>query len=400
MDWNNGMLELWNNEMKLLRNFNMLSLVVLFCCSCNEKLPEKFVPKLGAKKVKIGVIAPLSGKTKTQGEQGIKGIKSAMYVDPAMPNGDWVELIVEDDQDIPENTVKAFTKLAEQDKVKAVLVMSSSKSVLALNPLVDKFQTPVLALVASHPDITVDVEFMNQVCFDNEFQGQVAALYARDELLIGKVAVFVNNENPHSKSLADIFKKKFTEVEGEVVVTFPVDTEMATLKDSLEFLKKNDVEMLYMPIHAGRFIEVSKALNKMGWHPIRMGSDGLLSDVFDKYKHDSGLMEGVLGVDFYSSNAPYTEKGKLLQRVYRHLYPEKGSTYVVAGTEGYQILFAGMSQCRDFTDRIEVNREIRQITDLKGVMGRISITSKGKAQRPLYVNTIEHGKLKFLVKVY
>lgn len=381
-------------------SYYILVSVILFCCSCDSKVPEKFVPKPDAQKVKIGVIAPLSGSNKTQGNMGLQGIKTALRWKPALLNGDWIELVVEDDQNIPEKTASVYKKLVEKDQVQGVLVMSSSASVLSLIPLSDKYKTPVMALIASHPDIALTSKYMHQVCFDDEFQGKVSALYARDELLMGKVALFVDNENPHSKALADIFKQKFTRIGGTVEMTFPINTEWAHLLDSLKYLKEKDVELLYMPVRSDKFIGISKALNKIGWHPVRMGSDGLMSDVRDKYRNDFNLMEGVLGVDFYSSNAPKTETGEILYNTYFQLYHDQGSTHVISGMEGYLLFFDAMNRSDDFNDRDQINQEIRETIDFEGVMGKISINSKGKALRPLYVNTIKNGKLKFLVKVY
>jgi hypothetical protein len=43
---------------------------------------------------------------------------------------------------------------------------------------------------------------------------------------------------------------------------------------------------------------------------------------------------------------------------------------------------------------------IHNTSDFTGVMGKIWIKSNGKAVRPLVVNTIKHGRLEFVVKVY
>jgi len=43
---------------------------------------------------------------------------------------------------------------------------------------------------------------------------------------------------------------------------------------------------------------------------------------------------------------------------------------------------------------------IRHTTNMKGIIGVISITPQGKAQRALVVNRIESDRIKGLVEVY
>jgi hypothetical protein len=43
---------------------------------------------------------------------------------------------------------------------------------------------------------------------------------------------------------------------------------------------------------------------------------------------------------------------------------------------------------------------IRSTHDFKGIMGKISIGPDGKAARPLFINAIHGGEMKYIVKVY
>lgn len=383
-----------------IRFYKIICLLTLLLSSCGKQASPAITPKTGGGKVTIGVIAPLSGISETQGRHGLKGIKTAMHLQPALFNCDAVELLVEDDGDNPEMTVKAFRKLVEQDHVSGILVLSSSQAVLKINEIADRLKTPVLALIASHPDIAKNTKYLNQLCFDNEFQGKVASLFARDELLVRRAAVFVDNTNPHSKSLAEIFTKKFIETGGEVIVTFPIDSEMEHLDDTIKYMKGKEIELLYMPINAQDFIQVSKALQKVGWNPVRMGSDGLLSDVFARHHKDLQLLEGMVGIDFYAANVPMTDNGKLFLNAYTKLFNSQGLTYTVAGLEGYAIMFNAINRCNDYSNQDEINEKLRETVDFEGFICKITIDKNGKAQRPLFVNTIQDGKLKFLVKVY
>ena len=64
------------------------------------------------------------------------------------------------------------------------------------------------------------------------------------------------------------------------------------------------------------------------------------------------------------------------------------------------MLYQAMNRCTDSGDRECVNRQIRNTRNLEGVTGRLSIDQDGKALRPVVVNAIRDGYMRFVVKVY
>ncbi len=73
--------------------FVLLFAVSLFSCSEEQ---EKITPS--GESLKIGFIGPMSGPDKVLGEDGLKGIKTALHIQPYLSNGDSIELLVEDDK--------------------------------------------------------------------------------------------------------------------------------------------------------------------------------------------------------------------------------------------------------------------------------------------------------------
>jgi ABC-type branched-subunit amino acid transport system substrate-binding protein len=64
------------------------------------------------KTIKVGIIAPFTGANRAKGDEGLKGIKTAIQQAPYLQNGDAIELVLEDDRDDPELSLKALKKLA------------------------------------------------------------------------------------------------------------------------------------------------------------------------------------------------------------------------------------------------------------------------------------------------
>ena len=192
-----------------------LAFVLLGVCLSLPGCERETVHRQSGKIVKIGVIAPFSGPEKEWGENGILGVKTALEIKPYLLNGDKPELILEDDKNNPELTVKALHKLATQDQVSAILIFSDSEAVLAVVEEAEEYKIPILALIATHPEISSG-EWLSQFSFDDTLQGTIAALFVIDELLVEHVGVVANEDNPHSVFLVDEFSRRFKEAGGIV----------------------------------------------------------------------------------------------------------------------------------------------------------------------------------------
>jgi len=383
--------------MKNASHLVLVILLVVLLFGCSEE--EQIITPSG-KSIKIGIIGPMSGPKKAMGEDSLEGIQTALHMHPYLDNGDGIKLVIEDDQNEPELTVKAFRKLVDADKVSAVVLLSTSAAALAVNAIADSYQVPVLVLVATHPEISKKTKFVSQICFDNIFQGKVAALFVRDELLIDRVAVFKNPESFYSSSLADEFIRKFRSIEGRVVEVISITAETVNYDDILPHLREQNVQLLYLPVTAENVIAISKAAGNMGWNPEGMGGDGLLTNVLARQQEKAHHLEGLLAIDFYSHTIEATPYGEKAKKVFRSLYENKKSTYTPSGFEGMAILMDAMNRCHDPADSECINTMIHDTVDFEGLMGKITIQPNGKALRPLIVNRIRGNQLEFVVKVY
>lgn len=378
--------------MKRLIHLSFLIALMLLISGCDRK--PAIEPS--GKKIKVGIIAPFSGADLARGEEGLKGIKTAMQLLPYLDNGDGIELVLEDAGDDPALAVRLLKKLAEVDKVSAIITFSSSGPVLAMADVADTYKIPILAALATHPDTTGNNDYVSQLCFDDIFQGTVAALFVRDELLIDKVAIFTNPDSHYSSNLAAQFERKFKSIDGEIVDTIFLTGANEDVFDTVKRLRDKDTELLYLPIEADAVIRIIKAAESLNWKPEMMGSDVLIPTVITKHKEELGLFDGVLATDFFHSDMPLTRFGRKVSAIYKG----QGTSYAVLGVEGYALLFQALNGCSDPADRECINSQIRSTTNFTGVAGKITIGPDGKAQRPLCINSIRNGKMKFVVKVY
>ena len=83
--------------------FSLLSLLN----GCNQEADIRPSGKV----IKVGIIAPFSGSDLAKGKEGLKGMKTALQLQPYLYNGHGVELVHENDKDDPALSVKLLKKL-------------------------------------------------------------------------------------------------------------------------------------------------------------------------------------------------------------------------------------------------------------------------------------------------
>ena len=379
----------------------MKSLLLLICsifiiaaAGCENDVQ----PISTGKPVKVGVIGPLSGPDKEWGENGLAGIKTALKLQPLLENGSKIELVIKDDQNNPGLTRQALAKLAEEG-VSSILIISGSESVLDLAEVSDSYKIPILALIATHPDIIKDNNYISQLLFDDDFQASVAALYVRDELMIDEVGVFIDDQNPHSFYLAKEFIRNF-ESTGGISERISVSRNKDAFTERLKRLQNKDLKLLYLPLDADHVVAIARILDEIGYHPVIMGSDGLQATILLQYPASLHLVNGMLATDPYANGMPNTDYGKKATKLFQQGFDTPGTVIVAAGCEGTSIIISAINRCQNKVDSSCINRMLRNTSDFVGLFSKISIKENGESERPIFLNSIDGSQLKFVVKIY
>jgi branched-chain amino acid transport system substrate-binding protein len=381
-----------------MNRFLSAILVILFFLVSGCDSPSPIAPSGGV--VKVGFIGPRQGSDLAQGQDTLEGVLAAQAILPLLNNGDRIEVIAEDSGDDPAATRRAMQKLVQEDGVTVLLLGLDSERLLQVSQFAESLQTPAIALIATHPDIVSGSAYINQLCFNDDTQGTVAAIFVRDELLIKRAAVIVDPGEPHSKYLQVAFEKKFSNIGGVLTGSHAV-TEMDEVL--LRHLQARETELLYLPVSSQTVLQVRSILEEIDWSPEIMAGDGLLASVLGKFPGQAGNIEGIYATDLFSDRGDFVRHrrlGRAAEASFDDLFDSEENTFTGLGVEGYAIVVHAMNQCQPETDRQCINMAIRSIENFEGTMAKISIDSSGRATRPVYVNTIENGLLTSVVKVY
>ena len=384
-----------SDDMKIINKYILMFLLISMAVGCDS---ERVIEPSG-KTVKIGVIAPLSGDDEDTGKSGLEGVKVAVSLQPYLDNGDKIELVVLDDKSLPPETSDAFDSM-QHNKVAGVLLLSRSNSALAMAKKNRWMKTPVIATIASHPQLMDYSSYIVQLSFDDAFQGRVAAMFMRDELLLDRAVVISYAEDAHSSFLAEKFIMQFKSTQGVVLNHIVLSEQETPLHDQLLSAKSSGAQLLYIPVQSGFVLRIARVLKELNWKPVLMTSDGVLSEVILKHKDELAMLDGMMATDMHSSMLSKTEFGKGVTEVFYEQKRKRGSTFTILGSEGAAVLINALNRATAPYEPQDVKKELNRTSDFEGFSGTISIDEDGKAIRPVYVNIIKAGKLDLVVKVY
>jgi branched-chain amino acid transport system substrate-binding protein len=104
--------------------------------------------------VKIGVILPMTGQQASTGRQIDAAIKLWVAQNGTKVAGKTVEVIVKDDQSIPDQTRRLAQELVVNDKVVALAGFGITPSAMATAPIATQSKTPMVVMAAATSAIT------------------------------------------------------------------------------------------------------------------------------------------------------------------------------------------------------------------------------------------------------
>lgn len=179
--------------------------------------------------LKIGILAALTGGSSTHGHGISKGVQLAQRELSATH----VEVVQEDSQCDPKVGQEAMQRLIDQN-VDVVIGDGCSSVSVAVLPLANGTETPMISPGASSPALSIPNDYFFRVIPSDRWQGRFMAqtLYDAGHR---NVAVFYTNE-PYGSGMNNQFREHFEDLGGQVVATAtaePDDTDLGAHLDPI-----------------------------------------------------------------------------------------------------------------------------------------------------------------------
>jgi branched-chain amino acid transport system substrate-binding protein len=228
--------------------------------------------------IKVGMYADLSAGTAQWGTDAEKGARLRIkeYNKAGGIMGRQIELVIYDCKQSPTEAVKAYTRLATQDKVAAVYGSLISNTALAVSPVAAQTKVPVVSRAmderattpAFNPDDPENPGPANPYFFllqPSAFQqAAVIAGYAIDELGMNTFTMLYDKGNAYAEYLAKGFAYYVTKRGKKMLGSFEFQSGDVDYKAQLTKIKELGADGLFIPNYVAQNANAVKQARELG----------------------------------------------------------------------------------------------------------------------------------------
>lgn len=345
--------------------------------------------------IKIGGLAPLTGDVSVYGIAAANGIKLALAEINKAGGvlGKQIEYIVYDEKGDATEAVNAYNKLADQDKVIALIGDITSKPTIAVAKLAAKINLPMISPTATALDVTTQGTNVFRACFIDPFQGKVMASFAATSLKAKKVAVIFNSGDDYSVGLTEAFKAEAKVLGLEVVASESYSKGDTDFKAQLTKIAAAKPEALFVPDYYNTVTLIANQVKSVGLTIPLLGADGW-DGVLTVAKKEE--VEGFYFCNHYSAEDTDPKVQSFLKN-YRDTYKLEANALAALGYDAAYILTNAIKKAAS-TDKAAIITAMNA-TDYTGVTGNIKFDKDRNPSKSVAITLIKDGKYTFFSKV-
>lgn len=344
------------------------------------------------KPILVGHFASMTGAQATFGQSTDNGIRLAIAernaaIDAGTLKGRKIELKTLDDAGKPQEAGTAVTRLITQDKVVAILGEVASGLSLAGGQVAQQYGVPMISPSSTNPAVTQVGDMIFRVCFLDEFQGQVVARFAVEELKATNVAILFDQGEPYSKGLADFFERALKAAGGTVATRQSYDSNNPDVSAQLTSIKQSNPQAVFLPGYYTQAANIISQARKLGINVPFLGGDGWDSDKLEEIGGDA-----VQGSYYSNHYSPQEERPEVKTFVakYRAKHGAAPDGLAALGYDAANLLFAAIDRAPSLSGK-DLAASIAATKGFAGVTGEITIDANRDASKSAVVVKIDKG---------
>jgi branched-chain amino acid transport system substrate-binding protein len=326
--------------------------------------------------VKIGVIQPLTGSVAYNGTTDVNGIKLALSEINAKGGvlGKKVELVIEDGQCKPANSVNAAEKLAQRDKVVGLIGAFCSSATAAIMPVAQSNKIPLITGVSSAPGLT---EKGNPWFFRaTETDALLAKSFAKilaNQLKLKKVA-YIGVNDDFGRGSVDEFEKQMTALGATTAMKEYFEHGTSDFYTLLTKLKASGADGVFVSAETQDGSTFVKQKAELGLS-IKVFGVGSWATA-DFMQLAGSAANGIYAAVPYASTMK-TPKNETFVKAYEAQYKAPPGKYSAAGYNSLNILVDAIARAQS-TDADKIRAALLN-TDYEGPNGHFRFDAKGQA---------------------
>ena len=377
----------------------MAVLTLAFAGGCDGGSDDGSGGGADASEILIGHVASLTGDTATFGTSADEGIQLALDEINAAGGvlGKKVRVITEDDRSLPDEAKTVANKLITGDNVVAILGEVASSRSIAIAPVCEDNQIPMLSPGSTNPRVTEGYEFVFRNCFIDPFQGEAIGRFAIEELGAKRVAFLYPVNSDYGVGLRDFIAQTVEAAGAEIVAN-----ESYSEKSDVDFngqltkIKAANPDVIFVPGYYTEAGLIAKQARSLGITVPLVGGDGWDSD--QTIQIGGEAIEGCFFANHYSADEDRPEVKKFVEG-YKAKYNGKvPDAMAILGYDAMKLMADAIGRAGT-TEGPAIRDALAATKDFPGASGNTTINEQHNADKPIVILEIKGGKFTYRTKI-
>ena len=339
-------------------------------------------------RIEIGAVLPLTGSAAVWGQNVKKGMDLALDQVNAAGGvrGRQLQVLYEDSEGLPRNSVSALTKLIDADGIQVAIGDVASSSVLSMAPIANARKVVILSPGASNPDISHAGPFVFRNWHSDAQEGVFLAEVAFNKLRMRQVSIIYVN-NGYGKGLEEVFSKRFAEIGGKIRTSQAFDQGATDFRAQLTRIKSSGCDGIFMPGYPQEMPEVLKQAKELG-----ITKQFLCPSAFEDQQTLNLAGPAAEGVIY-----DYPKQGDLSRPYVANFYKDYQRRYGTPpgalSDTGYDALMLIVQAMKTSgLSGTEIQKGLRRIKNYPGVAGDTTFDEHGDIVKEFVLKTVKGGE--------
>ncbi|MFZ5450287.1 MAG: ABC transporter substrate-binding protein [Thermodesulfobacteriota bacterium] len=347
--------------------------------------------------VRLGVNAEITGSKPTVGDSCKKAAELlAAQVNQAggLKVGEKkypIKLFIEDNEDKAESAAAVAQKLISQNNVLAIIGPNASGNAIPAARICEDAGVIMVTPWSTNPKTTEGKKFVFRACFIDDFQGQVMAKFARENLKAQRAAVLYDVASEYNKGIAEFFKKFFEAAGGKVVAFQSYTKDDKDFSSQLTIIKAANPDVLFLPNYYNEVPLQAQQARRLGVTCPFIGSDSWGSE--ELLRLGAKDLEGSYFSTHYAPDIA-TPKAQKFIKDYEAKYGKKPDDVAALTYDAGQLLCAAIIWAGAL-DRKKVRDALATIQKFEGVTGQMNFKNLCDPIKSAVILQIKDGKFKY-----
>jgi branched-chain amino acid transport system substrate-binding protein len=344
--------------------------------------------------IKVGVNLALSGNLAPYGKATLDGIR--LKIDEINAGGgiggNKIILIIEDNKGDQTESKNAYKKLAGSDRVVTVIGPVTSTNAMAVRRDAAELKVPVISPTATNDKVTLRNPYMFRTCFNDSFQGKIAANFAINEKGYKTAAILVDMNSDYSKGLSESFRKAFEAAGGKIITQEGYQQKDTEFGAQLKKIKESVAQTIFVPGYPPEVPLIIKQAKVIGLDARLCGADGWDSE--SVINGSGNNIEGCFIVGAFSREDKRNAV-KTFVTSFEKKYDDKPGTFAALGYDSVSMLAEALKKG---TSPEAVKDGLHAIKDFEAVTGKMTVTPDGNVEKNAVILEITRDGDKYTAK--